>query len=238
MTGIFSRFSRPDGREIVRLIKLGLPIGITNFMEMGLFAVITLLIGRLGAESVAAHMIAANVGGMTFMVPLALGMAVSIRVGYNVGAGDLAAARRAGWLAIWLSLGFALLAAVIVYLFRFQIAGLYSSEALVVAVAADLMVFVALYQFVDDTQVTTVGALRGFKDTRATMWVAMLSYWVVGLPVGVAIGFGWIELEGFEGVRGFWVGLIAGLTVAAVVLIARFRWLSVRPDRVARFAER
>ncbi len=238
VTGVFARFSRPDGREIGRLIRLGLPIGITNFMEISLFSVITLLIGRLGAESVAAHMIASNVGGMTFMVPLALGMAVSIRVGFNVGAGDLTAARRAGWVAIWLSLLFALVAAVVVYSLRFQIAGLYSSERMVITVAADLLVFVALYQFFDDAQVTAVGALRGFKDTRATMWVAMLSYWVVGLPVGVAIGFGWIDVPGFEGVRGFWIGLITGLGVAAVVLTARFRWLSVRPDRVQRFAAR
>jgi MATE family multidrug resistance protein len=237
-TGVFSRFSRPDPVEILRLVKLGLPIGITNFMEISLFSVITLLIGRLGAESVAAHMIASNVGGMTFMVPLALGMAVSIRVGFNVGAGDLTAARRSGWVAIWLSLLFALVAAVIVYLFRYQIAGLYSSELAVVAVAADLLIFVALYQFFDDAQVTAVGALRGFKDTRATMWVAMLSYWGVGLPVGVAIGFGWIEVAGFEGVRGFWIGLIAGLGVAAVVLTTRFRWLSHRPDHVAQFATR
>lgn len=237
-TGVFSRFSRPDPLEILRLVKLGLPIGITNFMEISLFSVITLLIGRLGAEAVAAHMIASNVGGMTFMVPLALGMAVSIRVGFNVGAGDLAAARRSGWVAIWLSLGFALLAATIVFLLRHHIAGFYSSETAVLTVAADLLIFVAFYQFFDDAQVTAVGALRGFKDTRATMWVAMLSYWVVGLPVGMSIGFGWIEVSGFEGVRGFWVGLIAGLGVAAVVLTTRFRWLSRRPDQVAQFALR
>ena len=238
VTGVFARFSKPDSAEIVRLVKLGLPIGITHFMEISLFSVVTLLIGRLGAESVAAHMIASNVGGMTFMVPLALGMAVSIRVGFNVGAGDLAAARLSGWVAVWLSLAYALVAAIVVYLLRHQIAGLYSSELVVVTLAADLLIFVALYQFFDDAQVTTMGALRGFKDTRATMWVAMLSYWVVGLPVGMAIGFGWIEVSGYEGVRGFWIGLIAGLGVAAVVLSIRFRWLSRRPDRVALFATR
>lgn len=238
VTGVFGRFSRPDSREIVRLIKLGLPIGITSFMEISLFSVITLLIGRLGAESVAAHMIASNIGGMTFMVPLALGMAVSIRVGFNVGAGDFEAARRSGWVAIGLSLVFALFAAIAVYALREPLAGLYSSEVAVIAVAADLLIFVALYQFFDDSQVTAVGALRGFKDTRTTMWVAMLSYWGVGLPVGAALGFGWIPVEGFEGVRGFWVGLIAGLGVAAVVLCARFRWLSHRHDRIREFAGR
>ena len=199
---------------------------------------ITLLIGRLGAEAVAAHMIATNVGGMTFMVPMALGMAVAIRVGFNVGSGDLAAARRSGWVAIALSLVFAGAAAALVYGFRGPIAGLYSSEAVVLTLAVDLLVFVALYQFFDDSQVTAVGALRGYKDTRATMWVAMLSYWGVGLPVGMSLGFGWIGVDGLAGVRGFWAGLIAGLVVAALVLVLRFRWLSARPAHIARFAER
>jgi MATE family multidrug resistance protein len=238
VTGVFARFSRPAPREILRLIKLGLPIGITNFMEVSLFSVVTLLIGRLGAEAVAAHMIASNVGGMTFMVPLALGMAVSIRVGFNVGAENLAAARRSGWVAIGLSLAFALVAAIVVFQFRDFIASWYSSEAVVLGVAVDLLIFVALYQFFDDSQVTAVGALRGFKDTRATMWVAMLSYWGVGLPVGAALGFGWLEFGDFEGVRGFWVGLLTGLGVAALVLSARFRWLSSRPDRVWELARR
>ena len=238
VTGVFSRFSPPNRVEITRLIKLGLPIGMTNFMEISLFSVITLMIGRLGAESVAAHMIASNVGGMTFMVPLALGMAVSIRVGFNVGAGDLAGARRSGWVAIGLSLVFALFAAVLVYAFRWPIAALYSSEVAVISVAADLLIFVALYQFFDDAQVTAVGALRGFKDTRATMWVAMASYWGVGLPVGAALGFGVVAVAGFDGVRGFWIGLIAGLGVAAVVLTARFRWLSHQHDRIRQLSFR
>jgi MATE family multidrug resistance protein len=238
VTGVFSRFSRPDLKEVGRLIRLGVPIGLTSFLEISLFAVITLLIGRLGAEAVAAHSIASNVGGMTFMVPLALGMAVSIRVGFNVGAGDLAGARRSGWVAIGLSLVFALFAAILVFAFRDFIAGLYSTEVTVLALAVDLLIFVALYQFFDDAQVTAVGALRGFKDTRATMWVAMLSYWGVGLPVGVVLSFGWISIGDFEGVRGFWVGLLAGLGVAALVLGVRFRWLSNRPERILEYARR
>lgn len=238
VTGALSRFSRPDSREIVRLVKLGLPIGVTNFMEVGMFAIVTLLIGRLGAEAVAAHMIAANVGGMMFMVPMALGMAVSIRVGFNVGTGDLDAARRSGWVAIGLSLGFAVLAAVFVYGLRGPIAGLYSSDPMVLLLAVDLLLFVAFFQLFDDSQVAALGALRGFKDTRTTMWIAMVSYWGVGLPVGVALGFGWVDIDGFDGVRGFWTGLVAGLGVAAVVLTLRFQWLSARPWQIARFAER
>jgi MATE family multidrug resistance protein len=237
-TGVLSQFSAPDAQAIGRLVRLGLPIGITNFLEISLFASVTLLIGRLGAEAVAAHQIASNVGGMSFMVPLALGMAVSIRVGFNVGAGDLDGARLSGRVALGVALAFALLAGVVVFLSRGFLAGLYSSEPAVLLLAMDLLVFVALYQIFDDTQVTAVGALRGFKDTRATMWVAMLSYWGVGLPVGIGLGFGWLGVEALEGVRGFWVGLMTGLAVAAVVLAARFHWLSQRPARVLSYAGR
>jgi MATE family multidrug resistance protein len=237
-TGLFSRFSWPDWTRIWRLVKLGGPIGLTTFLEFSMFSVVTLLVGRLGVDAVAAHQIATNVGGLAFMVPMALGMAVAIRVGFNVGAGDLAGARRSGWVALALSLLFALAAALLLYAFRGFVAGLYSNELAVVAVAMELMVFVAVYQLVDDTQVTALGALRGFKDTRTPMVIALVAYWSVGLPVGVVLGFGWVELPGFMGVRGFWVGLAAGLSVASVVLIARFSWLSRRDAQVQRLASR
>ncbi len=238
IAGVFARFSLPDGAAILRMIRLGLPIGLTLFLEISMFSVVTLLIGRLGVEAVAAHQIAASVGGVTFMVPLALGMAVSIRVGFNVGAQDLPGARRAGWVAIGVGLGFALLAAAGVYLGREFIAGLYSNELAVQMLAVDLLLFVAIFQFFDDTQVTAVGALRGFKDTRAPMWMAVISYWAIGLPVGVLLGFGWLELPAFEGVRGFWVGLVAGLAAAAVLLVGRFRWLSREEQRILEYAAR
>jgi multidrug resistance protein, MATE family len=238
VTGVFSRWSWPDGAEIVRQVKLGLPIGLGIFLEFSMFSLVTLLIGRLGVEAVAAHQIATNVGGMTFMIPMALGMAVAIRVGFNVGRGDLEAARRSGWVAIGVSLAFAALAAAILLIARGAIAGVYSTEAAVVMLAAELLVFVAVYQFVDDSQVTAIGALRGFKDTRTPMVIALIAYWAVGLPVGVALGFGWVDIPRFRGVPGFWVGLFAGLTVAAVVLTVRFAWLSRRADVVARMAHR
>lgn len=239
--GVFARFSRPDFTAIARMIRLGLPIGLTVFLEISMFSVVTLMIGRLGVESVAAHQIAASVGGMTFMVPLALGMAVSIRVGFNVGAGDLAAARRCGWIAMGVSMVFALFAAIAVFLARPWLAALYSTELPVIALATELLIFVVLFQFFDDVQVTAVGALRGFKDTRVPMWIAVFSYWAVGLPVGSALAFGWLDgpvFEPYTGVRGFWVGLLTGLGTAAVILVARYRWLSSRDQHILAYAHR
>ena len=239
--GVFARFSPPDFTAIIRLIRLGLPIGLTVFLEMSMFSVVTLMIGRLGVEAVAAHQIAASVGGMTFMVPLALGMAASIRVGFNVGAGNLAAARRSGWIAIGVSLVFALFAAMVVFYSRPWLAGLYSTELEVISLATDLLIFVVLFQFFDDAQVTAVGALRGFKDTRVPMWIAMFSYWAIGLPVGAVLAFGWLDgpvFEAYAGVRGFWVGLLAGLGCAALILVTRFHWLSSRDQHILAYASR
>ncbi|MBX3706203.1 MAG: MATE family efflux transporter [Pseudomonadales bacterium] len=238
VTGLFARFSVPDPREIGRLVRLGLPIGLTTFLEISLFSVVSLLIGRLGVEALAAHQIAMNVGGLAFMIPMALGIAVSIRVGFNVGAKDLAGARRSGRVAIGVSFAFAAVAAVLLLGAREWVAGLYTTDSAVLVLAAELMVFVALWQFVDDTQVTAIGALRGFKDTRVPLLIALLAYWIIGLPVGVVLGFGYVEIEAFGGVRGFWVGFCAGLFVAAVVLVARFAWLSGRDDRILAFAQR
>lgn len=236
VTGVFARFSLPNAKEIWRLIRLGVPIGASTFLEFSMFSVMTLLIGRLGVDSVAAHIIASNVGGLTFMIPLALGMAGSIRVGYNVGAGDLDAARRSGRVVIGISALFAVVAAAAVFFGREFVAGLYSNDASVTLLAGELLLFVAFYQLFDDTQVTAIGALRGFKDTRAPMVVAAFAYWGIGFPVSVTLGFGFLGAPEL-GVHGFWWGLSVGLAVASLVLLLRFRWLSNQRERVLQLAQ-
>ena len=233
--GALARFSWPDPRLIWRLLKLGLPIGFAIFFEMAVFSVVTLLVGRLGVEAVASHQIAANVGGVTFMIPLAMGMAATIRVGHNVGARNYAAARRSAFVALMAAAAFAVVAAGLLLWLREAIAGLYSTDAGVVAIASGLLMIVALYQFVDDTQVVAMGALRGYKDTRAPMLTAALAYWGIGLPVGAALGFG-IGGVAALGVTGFWIGLVVGLSVAALMLITRLTRLSRNEARVQRFA--
>ena len=231
-SGLYTRFSWPDPARIRRLIKLGVPIGASMFLEIAVFSAITLLIARLGVEAVAAHQIAMNIGGITFMVPLALGMAASVRVGFNVGAGDLPGARRSGWVAVGSSVVFAVLAAALVFALREFLVGLYTFDQAVTPIAVTLLLFVVFYQLFDDAQVTLIGALRGYKDTAMPMWIALFSYWIVGLPVGAWLGFGDL------GVYGFWVGLVVGLGVAAISLLLRFRWLVGNPARVTQLAVR
>ena len=235
--GLFTRFSQPRWTEIRRLIMLGAPIGLATSFEFGVFSTMTLLIGRLGVDTVAAHQIATNVGGLTFMIPLALGMAASIRVGYNVGAGDLDAAKRSGWVAIGSSFSFALLAAGILVLCNEAIAGLYTTDPGAMLLASQLMFLVAIYQPVDDVQGTAIGVLRGFKDTRFPFFVAVCAYWLVGFPISWSLGFGYFESLDY-GVYGYWMGLIVGLTVAAAVLLGRFVYLSRRGDRISVMAQR
>jgi MATE family multidrug resistance protein len=234
--GLFSGFSPPNPVEILRLVRLGLPIGATMFFEMAIFSLMTLLIGRLGVDAVAAHQIASNVGGITYMIPMALGMAATVRVGYNVGAGDLVRARVAGVVAIGSSLLFALFSASVVLLFRNAIPALYTNDPGVLVVATQVLVLIAIYQVFDDGQATIIGVLRGYKDTRTPLVVTLVAYWAIALPAGAVLGFG-IGTPSL-GVSGFWLGLIIGLVLVALALGGRFLWLSARDDRIVSYAAR
>ena len=243
-SNVFSAFSAPQAHAIGRLLKLGVPIGLTLFVEVAFFSVVTLLIGRLGVETVASHQIAFNVIGVAFMAPLALGMAATIRVGFNVGAGDTAAARTSAWVAVATTLAWGVTVAVVMAVFRDTFVGFYAREQEVVDLAAALLLIGAVFQVFDAGQVTTIGALRGYKDTRAPMLIGVVAYWAVGLPVGATLcfGLGWLPplaAGGFDwlprlGVHGFWWGLVAGLGVAAVALVGRLLRLSRDPAKIAR----
>jgi MATE family multidrug resistance protein len=233
---VFANFERPARAEVVRLVRLGVPIGASRFFEVSLFSLVALLVGRLGIDSLAAHQIAGTMNGVTFMIPLSLGVAATIRVGYNVGAGRLDEARLSAFVAFGASLLFAAAAGIALLAFRTEIAAWYSTDASVVALAADLLIFIAVYQIFDDTQATAIGALFGYKDTRIPMWVTLVSYWFVALPLGVGLAFG--TFGSVLGVKGFWWGLSAGLGLVACILTARLNWLSRRPERIASFAHR
>ena len=231
-SGVFSAFSWPDPAEIGRLLRLGIPIGLAVFVEVAFFSVATLLIGRLGVETVAAHQVAFNIVGVTFMVPLALGMAATIRVGFNVGANDFAGARRSAWVAASTAIVWGVIFAAALFVFRFELVGLYTKEADVIQLAAGLLLLGALFQVFDGPQATVMGTLRGYKDTRGPMVIALVAYWLFGLPVGATLCFGFLGIGGI-GVHGMWWGLVAGLAVVAAALFVRLARISSDPARVA-----
>ncbi len=214
---LFERFSWPDRREITALFKLGLPIGLMIFLEGGLFVGTALLIGTLGAVPVAAHQVAMNYAGLMFMVPVGLSGAITVRVGNAIGRGDPDAARRAGLVGMGIAASFGLVSAAFMFAFPERIVALYTGEPEVVALAVQLLFLAAIFQFADCLQASAAGALRGLKDTRVPMLYSVIAYWAVGLSLGWYLTF---RLD--QGPSGMWVGIIVGLSVAAVLLGGRF----------------
>ncbi|MGA9853114.1 MAG: MATE family efflux transporter [Gammaproteobacteria bacterium] len=214
---IFSRFEWPDQRIFGELLWLGIPIAISIFMEITLFAGVGLMMGTLGTDIVAAHQIAINFCSIAFMIPMSLGFAISVRVGQALGRGDVAGARFSGRTGILMCLGFEVFSALTMVLFPHFIVGLYTRDAQVTQVAVGLLYIASLFQISDGLQTSAAGALRGYKDTRIPMILTIIAYWVVGFPLAWLFG---IPLH--LGPQMIWVGFIAGLTVAAVLLLFRF----------------
>lgn len=214
---LFSHFEWPDRAAIAQLLKTGLPIGVTILMEGSLFIAAALLIARLGTVPAAAHQIAINVAQLCFMVPMGVAEATTVRVGYALGAGDPRGVRRAAKAGYAIVLGTQALSATLLLFGHDAVAAIYTRDAAVAALAASLLLYAATFQFPDGIQVLSAGALRGLKDTRVPMWLAVVSYWGLGMPLGVGLGFGlgW-------GPQGMWTGLIAGLAAAALLLAVRF----------------
>jgi multidrug resistance protein, MATE family len=215
--GIFDQFEWPDLRRIGSLMHIGVPMAITLLAEGGLFVAAALLIGTMGEDIVASHQVALNVASLFFMIPLGLAMAITVRVGNAVGRGDASGARYAGFCGIGLTLVTQLVSAGLMLGFPHLIASFYTHDETVIGLASQLLVLAGLFQFSDGIQVASNGALRGLKDTRVPMLITLFAYWLVGMPVGW-----WLAFHAGLGARGIWMGLIAGLTMAAVLLFARF----------------
>ncbi|MBL8300040.1 MAG: MATE family efflux transporter [Rhodanobacteraceae bacterium] len=220
---LFERVDHPDLAVIGQLLRLGLPMGVSVFMEASLFAVVALVLAGLGATTASSHQIALNASAVSFMIPLGLALAITVRVGNAVGRGDERGVRYAGYAGIGLCVATQFLSASAMLLAPQGIASLYTSDVAVVALASQLLILAGLFQFSDGIQVASSGALRGLKDTRVPMFITVLAYWGVGMPVGWLLAF----RAGF-GARGMWMGLIAGLSVAAVLLFLRFRRLATQ----------
>jgi len=226
---LFSHFERPRPEAIGELLHLGVPMGISLLMEAGLFVAVALAIGTLGTDVVASHQIAINVASVTFMVPLGIAMATTVRVGHAVGRGDAEGVRDAGLVGLGLTLIAQGVSAALMLTIPEHIAGLYTEDTGVIVLAAQLLILAGLFQFSDGLQVAASGALRGLKDTRVPMLITTFAYWGVGMPVGW-----WLAFRAGLGARGMWMGLIAGLSMAAVLLTTRF-WRLARstPDAVS-----
>lgn len=224
---LWSQRVLPQREDWLYLLKLGVPIGFTIFVEASMFAVIALFLAPLGPIVVAGHQIALNVVSLVFMVPLSLGMALTLRISFLIGARTPANARLVARSSLVLVLAIAFFYATVFFLGAEWIARLYTSDTAVQAVTIRLLAFAALFQIADVMQVACISALRGYRDTRIPMYIMVLSFWAVCLPLGYLLTFTDLIIPSM-GAAGFWLGLTIGLTMAALLLVIRLFWLSGR----------
>ena len=219
---LFRRFWRPDWMALLHVLRLGLPTGLTGLAESGMFVAAAVMMGWIGKVELAAHGIALEITALSFMVHLGLSNAATVRVGRAMGEGDVVAMRRAGLAATVLSLAFVAIMLVLFLALPHVLIGLFldpnkpDAEA-IVGFGVTFLAVAALFQLFDAMQVVALGLLRAVQDTRGPMWIATISYWLVGLPASYALAF----VVGLLG-PGLWLGLAAGLAVAAVLLMLRF----------------
>jgi MATE family multidrug resistance protein len=219
---LFGHWWRFDRQRTLAMVKLGLPIGITMALEMGVFALAAYFMGWIGAPAVAAHAVALQLAALTFMVPLGLGQAATVRVGLALGRRDEAGITRAGWAAWCLGVGFMATMAVAMWSAPRQLVTLFlvdvPANAATIGLAVGFLRVAAAFQLVDGAQVIGAGMLRGLHDTRWPLIFALVGYWGVGLGIGAWLAFG----QDWKGL-GIWVGLASGLAAVAALMLGR--WL-------------
>ncbi|HKC03706.1 MAG TPA: MATE family efflux transporter [Sphingomicrobium sp.] len=218
---LFGRWWRFDRERTLAMARLGWPIGATMALEMGVFALAAYFMGWIGAPAVAGHAVALQIAALTFMIPLGLGQAATVRVGLAHGRGDRRAITRAGWTAWVLGVGFMGLMAIGMLVSPRTLVTLFlvdaPANAMAIVLAVSFLKVAAAFQLVDGAQVIGAGMLRGLHDTRWPLIFALVGYWVVGLGIGAWLAFA----ADWQGV-GIWVGLASGLAAVAVLMLARW----------------
>lgn len=218
---IFVRTKGPDWDRIAELLKIGIPNALSTTMEVLLFAAVSVLMGTLSVQASAAHQVAINIAATVFMIPLGLSLAISQRVGISIGKGLIQEARFRGFMGTAVCTGVTTITAILLFSFPETIVSIYTQDLEVSNLAVSLVFFAAVFQLSDGLQVGAFGALRGLKDTRMPMVFNLISYWFIGFSVGYYLSF-----IGGYGPKGLWMGLIAGLTTAAMLHNTRFHLLT------------
>ncbi len=220
---------RPEvlaGKPLVKMLRIGAPIGAQIQLEFGAFGVIALLMGLFGTVEMAGHQVAISLASLTFMVPLGMSAAAAVRVGHAVGRERPLEARRSAHAALLCGGLFMAVSAATLLVFPESFARLYTIDSRVVELAAVLIPIAGVFQIFDGLQVVSVGILRGLGDTRAPMVVSVLGFWLIGMPVSLYLGF-----RTNSGPPGLWWGLVVGLVVVACILLLRVRAQLVRGVR-------
>lgn len=214
--GVFRKWYGVSLAKWKELLKLGVPIGLAIFFETAVFAAVTLLMSRFDTLTIAAHQAALNFASTLYMIPLSICMALTILVGYETGASRLKDAKQYSYIGIGTAAVLSVVTALIIMLFRQNVAQIYSSEQEVVQLIMHFLIYAVFFQLSDAIATPIQGALRGYKDVNPAFWITLLAFWIIGLPLGHVLAN-----YTNQGAYGYWIGLISGLAVAALLLVWR-----------------
>lgn len=217
---LFNGWEKVSFRRWKVILLIGVPIGISIFVETSIFSAVTLMMSNYSTAVISAHQIALNFTSLLYMLPMSISMGATILVGQAVGAGQMRDAKQYSYLGVGLAVAFSFVSIAILLVFRAPIASLYTTDGQIIGLATQFFIYAALFQMSDAIQAPVQGALRGYKDVNMTFIMAIVSYWVLGLPIGYAMAT-FTDL----GPYGYWVGLIAGLTVGAITLTIRLIYI-------------
>ena len=226
-TELFSKFELPNLKILKEILIGGLPVGLGNFIELSMFSGAGIVLGRFGSEVIAANGIALTLGGLFFMVPLSISNAAAVRVGNNVGANNMKGAKYSSYFSLRLATICALFMSLIIVINAEFLSSLLNDNPKVIALAVVLLSFAAFFQLADGLAMASIGSMSGYKDTFGPMKIMAISYWGVGLPLGIILSITDLIVEQM-GAVGMWTGMATGLSVAAVLMVRRVRKISTQ----------
>lgn len=214
--GIFRKIHWVSLTKWKEILLIGIPIGLSIFFETSIFSAVTLFMSTFNTAVIAAHQIALNFASLLYMIPLSISMALTIVVGFEIGAARYRDAKEYSWMGVAVAVVMALLCAAVLLLFPEEVASIYTKDEGVLKLTAQFLIYAMFFQLSDAIQAPIQGALRGYKDVNVTFIMSLMSYWVIGLPLGY-----YLANYTYWGAFGYWVGLIAGLAAGAATLTSR-----------------
>ncbi|WP_148358195.1 MATE family efflux transporter [Peribacillus simplex] len=217
---VFSEFFRVSWKEWRALLLIGVPIGLAIFFETSIFSAVTLLMSKYDTVTIASHQIAMNFASLLYMIPLSISMALTIVIGFEIGAARYKDAKVYSWIGISMALTMSLVLSTILFLFREPVASLYTKDQEVMMLTSHFLIYAIFFQISDALQAPIQGILRGYKDVNVTFAMSLVSYWILGLPIGYFFAK-YTDMGAF----GYWIGLISGLALGAIGLAARLRFV-------------
>ena len=213
---LFSNLKEFSWEQCKEILKIGVPMGLSVFFETTVFALVTILLSKFNVTTIAAYQSALNVVSFIYMIPISISTALTVIVGFEVGARRYKDAKQYSWLGVGIAVLIAIGTGLVVVAFRYQVAGLYSTEAAVISLTANFLIFALFFQISDAIQATAQAALRGYKDVNIAFIMTLVAYWLICLPTGYLLA-NFTNL----GARGYWIGLTVGLLAAGIALSIR-----------------